>query len=516
MPESTTAPATSAEASIFNEKKFRETMIPFTDKNSKQYKAYEQLIPVLASRKPSDVPRIVVVTDVEQDYDDLLAIIFLSEMHHLGAVNLAGLITNHGRPLERAKFLRSVMHLLGVGNIEVAQGTFGISPFTVFNPGYYELKNTTFERQEWNDKPFRTGRELLEHLTKQVVDGKEEPLTVLLISSLQDISEYLQAHRKDPALLKRVFKKFVSQGGYTVDTKPDENGVYNIKPLLNMANNSSNEPAAWHYTKCLAQFGLPSDTWSREAAKAAPLKGTVFTEGAQYGPIGTHLNWLYKRQEFKFYWDPFNAPYMPRLNNYWYLTTRCVMDPDSPAFAAYMKSPPPFHEILPQSKALAYDGCAAMGACGDDVMRALGVMGDHIPVPEYNKKAHRHRIFGAAKDDIGGVDGARLSEVLDIFLFGALIRNKDLAEKLIPSSSVEHETEAYDVDLTVFEHQVPFLKESNKLAGEKDDEESQKALEKLQSEHLLIGGKQYPKVPVKPDGIPYELLYQKAKSLAEE
>ena len=66
------------------------------------YRYYELLINALAARKPSDRPRLLVVTDIEQDYDDLMAIIFLSEMHRLGAVELAGFIANHGQTLERA------------------------------------------------------------------------------------------------------------------------------------------------------------------------------------------------------------------------------------------------------------------------------------------------------------------------------------------------------------------------------------------------------------------------------
>ncbi|KAK0617541.1 hypothetical protein B0T14DRAFT_393037, partial [Immersiella caudata] len=406
-----------------------------------EYEIYERLIPVLSARDASDVPRIVVVTDVELDYDDLLAIIFLSEMHRLGAIKLAGLITNHGRAAERAKFLRTIMHLLGFGDIEVAVGTYGIDPYKDYHPGYYELKNETFEQQEWNKTRFRSGRSLLERLAKEVNNGAQ-PLTVLLISSLQDISEFFKSHAKDPQFLQRSFKKFVSQGGYEVSPEPDETGRYRISPLKGMANNDTNLSAAEHYTACLAEYGLPSDAWSREAAKAAPLEGSVFTEGALYGPIGTHLSWLYERQEFKFYWDPFNAPHRPRLNESWYLSTRCVMDPKSRQFAEWVKSPPPFHEILPLTKALAYDGCAAMGAVGDDVMRALGVMGDHVPIPEYNNKPHR--IFGAFAGELGGVDGPQLSKVIRTFVFGALLNSKENAERLISSPTVKHIVEEYE------------------------------------------------------------------------
>ncbi|KAK0644130.1 hypothetical protein B0T16DRAFT_417193 [Cercophora newfieldiana] len=518
MSQSTRSPGAVREMSAF-EQDFRRK-IPYTrEENQQRYEAYEKLIPVLEARKPSDRPRIVVITDVEQDYDDLLAIIFLSEMHHLGAVELAGLITNHGDPLKRAKFLRTVMHLLDMGDIQVAEGTVALWPpekARDYRPGYYELKNTTFENQSWNKPKFLTGYELLENLAQEVDKGKE-PLTVLLISSLHDISEYFRVHEDDPAFLKRHFRKFVSQGGYTVNTDP-ATGACNIAPVEQMFNNASHIPSARHFTKCLAKYGLPSDAWSKEAAVAATLDGSVFTEAVKYGPIGRHLQWLRERQEFKFYWDPYNAPFRSWLDPSWFLRIRCAMDPKSEKFFKFSKSPPSFREALPEIKVIVYDGCAAMGAVGDDIMRALGIMGDDIKVPEYNKAAHQHRIFGAGVGDLGGISGEQLGSMFEVFLLGALKRTKDAAEGLIPSDSVEHQVEQYRVGLHIFKHQVPFLKEGNTLAektknqkiSESEREQANKALKTLKSEFLPGELGNWPKVPAILD-IPYELLYQEAK-----
>jgi len=510
----------SATPSAFDKDAFR-SKIPYANEgeDKERFEIYEALIPALEARKPSDKPRILVITDVEQDYDDLLAIIFLSEMHRLGAAELVGLIANHGVPLQRAKFLRTVMHLLGLGHIEVTQGTIAIEEWSEqdYHTGYYELKNTTFANQSWNNEPFRSGRELLEDLVKEVDEGKE-PLTVLLISSLQDISEYFRAHEDNPQFLKTHFKKFVSQGGYHVED--NEDGTCTITPS-EMQNNLWHMSAARHYTECLANYGLPSDAWSREAAKAATLEGSMFIKLAKYGPIGAHLSWLHERQEFKFYWDPYNAPFMPRLNTDWYLETRCVLDPESPQWYEFKNSPPPFHKVFPITKVLAYDGCAAMGAVGDDIMLALKIMGADTPVPEYNQKAHQHRIFGTKKGDLGGVNGPRLGDTFEVFLTGALRRTYQAAEVLIPSSTVEHEKVSYPVDLEVFRQQIPFLKQVGELAAiSKGSQEVQNRLATLRAgkfEHKGPDGKKntYPKVPA-PQDIPYELLYQEAKQKGKE
>jgi len=63
-----------------------------------------------------------------------------------------------------------------------------------------------------------------------------------------------------------------------------------------------------------------------------------------------------------------------------------------------------------------------MGAVGDDVMRALGIMYKDAKVPDYNKKAHRRRIFGRDTNDLGGVNGRRLGDAFELFLIGALVR----------------------------------------------------------------------------------------------
>ena len=164
-----------------------------------------KLAKLVAGRKPEDKPRIVVFTDIEQDYDDLLAVIFLAEMHRMGAVELAGFVANHRPAKERAKFLRTVLRLLNLPDVEVAVGTQGVKdddPLKDAPNFYYELKNTTFEKAPWNkmknpndsreqiDQPLPSGQELMQTL----VGPKRPPLTVLLISTLQDIGEFCKSN----------------------------------------------------------------------------------------------------------------------------------------------------------------------------------------------------------------------------------------------------------------------------------------------------------------------------------
>ncbi|KAK3349756.1 hypothetical protein B0T25DRAFT_548880 [Lasiosphaeria hispida] len=497
----------SSSQSPFNEDIFR-TKIPYAP-TSAEYNYYARLIPVLRARKPSDKPRILVITDIDQDYDDLMAIVFLAEMHRIGVVELAGFVANHKPAIKRAFLLRSTLHLLKLGHLPVAVGTGGVEKDEHRDSFFYELKNVTFADQPWNKQEPPSGADLMESLARRVDQG-EQPLTVLLISSLQDISEFFNT--RSPSFIKKGFKKFVSQGGYTVTVTPPPESSIKLDPVMGMANNNFHPTAARNYTDMLGDLNLPSDAWSREAAKAARLDGSVFQSLSSYGPIGQHFLWSWLRQEFKFYWDPLHNPYMEHLNLEWYLKTRLVLDPDSEEFSRFMNTPPDFKTIVPMNKVIAYDGCAAMGAVGDDVMRALGIMDEVLPA--YNTAAHQHRVFGASKDDLGGVDGVSLGAAFKVFFLGGLLATHKYAESIIPAQTVRHEISTYSVDLDTFHAQLPYLapwkalKAKAKALGAAGDIWGQRRAEgeadKLKAEKLNA---KFPKVP---DVVPYELLYQEA------
>jgi len=249
-------------------------------------------------------------------------------------------------------------------------------------------------------------------------------------------------------------------------------------------NNKFHETAAKTYTNCLVDFKLPSDIWLREAVKAARLDGSIFANLVKYRPIGAHLSWLYKRLEFKFFWDPFNAPYMPHLNPEWYLKTRFALDFNSTLFKDFNTSPPEFTQALAYNKVITYNGCAAIGTVGDGIMDALDIMGDLEP---YNKAAHQHRLFGCVENDLGKVNTVKLGAALRVFFLGALKSMSKSVEELIPSHIIKHNVVDYKVTLDIFDKQSPYLKESRELvdAAKEKKVDREKELERLQTEKGL-------------------------------
>ncbi|KAK4197145.1 hypothetical protein QBC40DRAFT_309310 [Triangularia verruculosa] len=405
--------------------------IPFTE-GTEEYRYYEVLQNVVRSRFPDMKPRILVITDIEQDYDDLLAIIFLSEMHRMGAIELAGCVANHHPAEKRAKFLRTTLDCLNLQDVPVAIGTKGASDIVSHAPDlYYGLKNRRFTEKAETMAPIK-GQDLIDFLADQ--SGKSttsgglpiQKLTVLLISSLQDISEAFARWKgvAGGSFPTDKFETFISQGGYKF-----AEGV--LWPEMGMMNNKFHRHAAKNYTRTLQSCDLKSDAWSREAAKKARLEGSFFQKLFQLGPISAHLEWQWLRQEFKFYYDPLNDPYMPQLDLGWYLSTRLNLSKDSDLYQQFVESIPPFKDIIPLIKVIAYDCCAAVGAVGDDFMTSMGIL-EPDKIPDYNKGIHR--VFGQGDKDMGGINTDQLAKVMEVFILGGLLATKDHAEQLLKST----------------------------------------------------------------------------------
>ncbi|KAK4236421.1 hypothetical protein C8A03DRAFT_35698 [Achaetomium macrosporum] len=496
--------------------------IPFKETDW-QYGYYKKLAKLVAERNPAAKPRILVITDIEQDYDDLLAIIFLAEMHRMGAVKLAGCIANHAPANRRAKFLRTVLHLLGLPDIPVAVGTQGAEDLGKHaHDHFYGLKNETFEKAPWNEEPFLRGSDLIEKLVRP---GK--PLTPLLISSLQDIGEFFDRHKKDAQFLKQNFSKFVSQGGYEIG-QDSKTGKLALTPRMDMANNQFHPTQAANYCNCLVAFNLPSDAWSREAAKAARIPGTFMQQLFNYGPIGAHLRWLWQRQEFKFFWDPLNWPFMPQLDVGWYLNTRLGLARDSPEFRRLKQSDLNFEMVAPLVQVIAYDCCAAVGAVGDDFMREMGVLGN---LPDYNLASHKHRVFGRQPTDMGGINTANLSKVMEVFLLGGLLSTYRAAKETPGFQQLKHNPKASPYDASHFlKNVLPLMKKMNEhkdkaknlrkdIDNTRDAAEIKKLTELARKEEAeavkaenslrAAVGPNVKKLPTR-DDLPYEQLYQEA------
>jgi hypothetical protein len=116
------------------EAKFR-SKIPY-NYGTEEYNLYTTLISLLGRPR-----KLLVITDIEQDRDDLLAVILLSHMHSLGIIELVGCVANYRPSDKRAKFLKTVLHVLDTPEIPVAVGTDGTGGHENRTPYWHKLQN---------------------------------------------------------------------------------------------------------------------------------------------------------------------------------------------------------------------------------------------------------------------------------------------------------------------------------------------------------------------------------------
>ncbi len=268
-------------AKAFNEDKFLNKCgyKPDTDK----YQIYKALTQVLKRNQAKWRRRVVVITDVEQDYDDLLVMV-LAYLHGLGVVELVGFVANYRGAKQRASFLHTILHLMDVGDIPVAVDTEGVADTAKeWKPLYYELYNETFAKQLWNETPFEHTINLMNRLIVQTDRHDTPRLSMLCLSSLQDASEFLNGLIADPKWERGRLGILVSQGGYDVA----DNNIDTVTAWNNATNNSFHMPAAEKYTTILTKECLSSDAWTKNVAGLAALDTKTIRD--LYRPIGTHL-----------------------------------------------------------------------------------------------------------------------------------------------------------------------------------------------------------------------------------
>ncbi|CAG8979620.1 hypothetical protein HYALB_00011983 [Hymenoscyphus albidus] len=384
---------------------------------------YQTLYQVREDRKnlrsPKHVPRVVVITDIAKDYDDLVAMILLKELHRLGLIKLLGFVVNLQPTQTRSKYARGALDTLGLLDMPVAWGEKATDANDVA-PYEFESEfgsdHCTFlplDEQKTSKDPdvIESGIKFME---KIVSDSTFNDITFLLISSLSDMatlvqrtqaryrmrqsdsdsdgeneSELLTELMENPSTrlnlqtldkmkgrkqgtLAKYIRRVVLQGGFTSTFDPDTQ-EYNVENDQS-ANNKTDSASAQFVHKFLAVNDVPAIVYNKWAASACGFPQKLFADLRDTGHILDHH--LYERQEvqdLKYYEDArlpetrfqgkTQEDFLKTKTNWYELHPEGDVTPI-----------PVEKEVLQYVKIILYDVLAALDTAGKDVRDALEVL----------------------------------------------------------------------------------------------------------------------------------------------
>ncbi|KAE8440837.1 hypothetical protein EG329_006399 [Mollisiaceae sp. DMI_Dod_QoI] len=347
-------------------------------------KVYETFLRIVAERAKlagdgkQRIPHILIVTDLAKDYDDLLAMMCLKELHRLGVVYMEGFVANLLPPDKRALFGRGALDSLGYPNIEVAVGTIGDEKRPL-DPYFHEFDNTEGfmpPLEKLQDLP--EGQELMERIFTEA-PKKGHKITILTISSLMDLAKFAKDHEK---LLKDGILNVILQGGYRII-----DGV--LTADFAAQNNKFDEEGATEFHQFMQDNQIESTAWTKVAATAVPIYNTLFETLDQLGhPIGPYLRKVQVSQDLSFYERACSDhPYAPYMTQDWYVQTKSTW------FAAGHEPDEPYpmgEDMIPYfTKVVAYDALAAVGSAGEDVLEEFGIIKPIVKRKDVDDPTHR-------------------------------------------------------------------------------------------------------------------------------
>jgi len=336
--------------------------IPTSLSKDRYAKIYQIL---LGLPPPHPPPKVAVITDIAKDYDDLMALVVLKELHRLGLVQIIGVVANLHPSYKRARFARGALKTLGLGSIPVAYGTKGSEREHEVYP--YEFEGCQFEVDD--DEELQTGNELLLKLYLDA-ERRNEQVVLLLISPMQDIAEFADAN---PDLVAKRTAHVHIQGNNTISPQ------YELHPDPQAANNAFHLTAAISFHAFLSTYKIPSTTYTKSAAIACALSPEFFAALAHTGhPLGLQLHQTQLLQETAFYvtaCDPLRR-FSPDRDGTWFLKTRTNwFDPARQDYNPQkLDDPPVGKDIIPYlTKVIVYDAIAILGAAGERMDSAFGL-----------------------------------------------------------------------------------------------------------------------------------------------
>ena len=393
----------------------------------KEQRLYDILLEFAQARKVNHVPvpRVVVITDLAKDYDDLAAMVVLKELHRLGLIKLEAFIANFEPARKRALYGRGALDSLGLHDVPIGVGTKASTKD--YEEYCYEFEapfmpdEKTFTPNKKNF--FEDGFELLDQVFDQAIE-EDQKLICVLISSLTDIAGYTKAY------LEKAVARVYMQGGYSISAKDIPT------PWDDAANNMVDMPAAETFHKHLEN--IPSDVYTKVAAYETKIPASIFNDlGDMEHPIGKDLQSRYQRQGLQYYKTACGPTPFNDITQQKFLDKFCgFYERHPPGTLTKNGTPlpedgtplpdPDTNEIIPYlTKGLLYDTLPALATGGDDLLAVLGV----LDIESMANQTSIHKVIGTrrVRDDLSDIPNINpqqmafvISTVLKVGLYSSL------------------------------------------------------------------------------------------------
>jgi hypothetical protein len=300
---------------------------------------------------------VLVVTDIGNDYDDMMAILMLGYFHSVRWITLKGIIVTLDPVDKRARMaLGMLQNCMKIKDVPVACGTKGtdvlreaegwtkealtadfLAPRGTEFPNYLELSKTVFEQA------IRNG----------------ETIRLLSIAGLRDTWTIVQ---QNPALFKAVVSEVHIQGGVNLDPNHSDT----LLPRDDARNNKDDMNAAYNFYNFILQEQIYSVVYEKEAAFMSGFKKDFFDPrqaSTQMRPVAEYIYKIHDRQKTVFYEDAIKEPgqrHREICDRKWFIMC-CTADLPARLRDTQCKA----SEIIPYTTVTPYDPIAALGCCRD-------------------------------------------------------------------------------------------------------------------------------------------------------
>jgi hypothetical protein len=307
------------------------------------------------------VPNVLVVTDIGNDYDDMMALLILGYYHKLKKINLLGVIVTLKPALERAQMAHGLLQCMGIHNVEVAKGTEeALDKADKVRESHSWTKEALTADFITKDKTnFRDHKQLSRSVFKMAEEG--EKIRFVSLAGLTTLWEIVE---EDEELFVRAVSEVHCQGGCQWDPAFNSNKVIMARP--DARNNQDDMDAANKFYKFVHVRKIPVISYEKEAAYKSTFPKTIFNPdeaSPSMKGVAKYIYNIHDRQMTTYYERTYSGQHFAEnMDRDWFVGHLCI--PSIPVDLAKDEQCPA-EKIIPYTIVVPYDPITALGSIGE-------------------------------------------------------------------------------------------------------------------------------------------------------